>query len=279
MTKRPLDDYEISGIVGDHIKNSYGFYSSELTESRRKANEYYFGEAFGNEVEGRSQVVSTDVADTIESILPPLLRIFTASDNVVKVEPVTQEDVAISEQATDYLNHIFNKDNDGFTALYTMFKDALLQKNGICKVYWDDSEKVERETYENLSDDEFNMLIEEDGVEVLEHTEYESETFKKQKEKAQKEIDEAGDALAVTTAQEQLDALEVPMMHDVVVSRTQTFGRVKIEPIPPEEFLIERQAKSLKDANFLCHRVPMTRSQLIEMGYDYDAVYNLPSEN
>ena len=164
---KELDEFELSGILGEHIKNSYGYYSSELTEARRKANEYYFGEAFGNEVEGRSQVVSTDVSDTIESILPPLLRIFTASDNVVKVEPVTQEDVAISEQATDYLNHIFNKDNDGFTALYTMFKDALLQKNGICKVYWDDSERVERETYENLSDDEFNMLIEEDGVEVL----------------------------------------------------------------------------------------------------------------
>jgi len=276
---KQLDEYELSGILGDHIKNSYGYYSSELTEARRKSNEYYFGEAFGNEVEGRSQVVSTDVADTIESILPPLLRIFTASDNVVKVEPVSREDVQIAEQATDYLNHIFNKDNDGFTALYTMFKDALLQKNGICKVYWDDSEKIERETYENLSDDEFNMLIEEDGVEVIEHTEYISETFVKQKEKAQKEIDEAGDALATVDAQEQLDALETPMMHDVVVSRKQTIGRVKIEPIPPEEFLIERQAKSLKDANFVCHKVPMTRSSLIEMGFDYDAVYDLPAEN
>ena len=121
---KPLDDYNISGILGDHIKNSYGFYESELTDSRRKANEYYFGEGFGNEVEGRSQVVSTDVADTIESILPPLLRIFTASDNIVKVEPVGEEDVKIAEQATDYLNHIFNKDNDGFTALYTIFVEA-----------------------------------------------------------------------------------------------------------------------------------------------------------
>ena len=156
---KPLDEHTISGLLGEQIRNSYGFFESELTQSRRKANEYYFGEAFGNEVEGRSQVVSTDVADTIESILPPLLRIFTASDNIVRVEPVSQEDVGIAEQATDYLNHIFNKDNEGFTTLYTMFKDALLQKNGICKVYWDNSEKVERETYEKLSDDEFEMLI------------------------------------------------------------------------------------------------------------------------
>ena len=276
---KPLDDYNISGILGDHIKNSYGFYESELTDSRRKANEYYFGEGFGNEVEGRSQVVSTDVADTIESILPPLLRIFTASDNIVKVEPVGEEDVKIAEQATDYLNHIFNKDNDGFTALYTMFKDALLQKNGICKVYWDDSEKVDRETYQKLSDDEFTMLIDEDGVEVLEHTEYKDETFEKEKKKAKDQLGLNPDALQAEIAQEQLDSIPTPNLHDVVISRTQTFGRVKIEPIPPEEFLIERQAKSLKDAKFICHKVPTTRSELIEMGFDHDKVYNLPIEN
>ena len=276
---KPLDDYNISGILGDHIKNSYGFYESELTDSRRKANEYYFGEGFGNEVEGRSQVVSTDVADTIESILPPLLRIFTASDNIVRVEPVSQEDVAVAEQATDYLNHIFNKDNDGFTALYTMFKDALLQKNGVCKVYWDDSTRVERETYEKLSEDEFTMLIEEEGVEVLEHTEYEDETFVKAKQKQEEQINELPDVPQTLMMQEELNRVKIPMIHDVVISRTEKFGKVKIEPIPPEEFLIERQAKSLKDANFVCHRVPTTRSQLIEMGFDYDKIYNMPVEN
>ena len=276
---KPLDDYNISGILGDHIKNSYGFYESELTDSRRKANEYYFGEGFGNEVEGRSQVVSTDVADTIESILPPLLRIFTASDNIVKVEPVTQEDIGIAEQATDYLNHIFNKDNDGFTTLYTMFKDALLMKNGICKVYWDDSTKVDRETYQQLSEDEFTMLIDEDGVEVLEHTEYEDEGFKKEIKKQEAQLDNLPDMPQTLMMQEELNKIKVPMLHDVVIARTQTFGRVKIEPIPPEEFLIERQAKSLKDAKFICHKVPTTRSELIEMGFDHDKVYNLPIEN
>jgi len=276
---RPLDEHAISGLLGEQIRNSYGFFESELTQSRRKANEYYFGEAFGNEVEGRSQVVSTDVADTIESILPPLLRIFTASDNIVRVEPVSQEDVRIAEQATDYLNHIFNKDNEGFTTLYTMFKDALLQKNGICKVYWDNSEKVERETYEKLSDDEFEMLIAEDGVEVKEHTEYEDETFLEQKANAEEKLGEQQDSLQASMMREELDKIPTPMMHDVVITRTQTFGRVKFEAIPPEEFLIERQAKSLKDANFVCHRVPTSRSALLEMGFDYDKVYSLPVEN
>ena len=276
---KPLDDYVISGILGDHIKNSYGYYESELTDARRKANEYYFGEGFGNEVEGRSQVVSTDVADTIESILPPLLRIFTASDNIVRVEPVSAEDTEIAEQATDYLNHIFNKDNDGFVTLYTMFKDALLMKNGVCKVYWDDSKKVERETYEKLSEDEFTMLLDEDGVEVLEHTEYKDEIFIKEKKKQEEKINKLPDSIELLTMQEEINKIEIPMMHDVVISRTETFGKVKIEPIPPEEFLIERQAKSLKDAKFICHKVPTTRSELIEMGFDYDKVYSLPIEN
>ena len=276
---KPLDDYKISGILGDHIKNSYGYYDSELTDSRRKANEYYFGEGFGNEVEGRSQVVSTDVADTIESILPPLLRIFTSSDNIVRVEPVSEEDVKIAEQATDYLNHIFNKDNDGFTTLYTMFKDALLMKNGIVKVYWDDSEKVERETYHKLSEDEFTMLIDEDGVEVKEHTEYPDDTFVKEMKKQKDNLAQAKDSLQADLMRDELNKIPTPMLHDVVISRTQKFGRVKMEPIPPEEFLIERQAKSLKDANFVGHKVPTTRSTLIEMGFDYDTVYSLPTES
>ena len=87
-------------------------------------------------------MVSTDVADTIETILPNLLRIFTASDQVVKCEPVKSEDVPLAEQATNYINYIFNKDNPGFSVLYTWFKDALLEKNGIVKVYWDDSTSV-----------------------------------------------------------------------------------------------------------------------------------------
>jgi len=276
---KTLDEFKISALLGEQIRNSYGFYESELTASRKKANEYYFGEAFGNEIEGRSQVVSTDVADTIESILPPLLRIFTASDNIVRVEPVGEEDVAIAEQATDYLNHIFNKDNEGFVTLYTMFKDALLQKNGICKVYWDDSSKVDRETYEKLSEDEFTMLIEEDGVDVVEHTEYEDDAFIKQKKKQEDELNKLPDTPQILLVQEEINKIKIPMLHDVVITRTQTFGRVKFEAIPPEEFLIERQAKSLKDANFVCHRVPTTRSNLIEMGFDYDKVYALPSEN
>ncbi len=275
---KSLSEHEVSAILSSELKNSYGYFDTELVEDRKKANEYYFGEAFGNEQEGRSQVVSTDVADTVESILPALLRIFTASDNIVKVDPVTQEDVQVAKQASDYLNYIFNKDNDGFTTLYAMFKDALLHKNGIVKVYWDTSENTKQETYERLSEAEFTMLIDEDGVDVKEHTEYEDETFKEQKQNIKKEINEAADNVTAIMMEEQLKEVPIPKLHDVVITRTETFGKVRFEAIPPEEFLIQRRAKTLADAHFLCHRTTKTRSELVEMGFDYDIVYSLAAE-
>ena len=275
---KSLSEHEVSAILANELKNSYGYFDTELVEDRKKANEYYFGEAFGNEQEGRSQVVSTDVADTVESILPSLLRIFTASDNIVKVDPVTQEDVQVAKQASDYLNHIFNKDNDGFTTLYSMFKDALLHKNGIVKVYWDTSENTKQETYERLSEAEFTMLIDEEGVDVKEHSEYEEETFKEQKQNIKKEINEAADNVTAIMMEEQLKEVPIPKLHDVVITRTEKFGKVRFEAIPPEEFLIQRRAKTLEDAHFLCHRTTKTRSELIEMGFDFDTVSGLAGE-
>jgi hypothetical protein len=150
-----ISDTELRFIINSEINNSLGFLGGALSNQRKKALEYYLGDKLGTEIEGRSQVVSTDVADTIETILPNLIRIFTASDQTVKCDPVKAEDVALAEQATNYINYVFNKDNDGFKILYSWFKDALLEKNGIVKIYWDESEKVEQETYKNLSEEEY----------------------------------------------------------------------------------------------------------------------------
>ena len=272
MTKgKPLTDSELSSILHSEISSSLGYIGSDVTSQRQKSLEYYFGEPFGNEQEGRSQVVSTDVSDVIESILPTLLRTFAASDDVVRCDPVTAEDEEVARQASDYLNYVFNKDNDGFVALYTLFKDALIQKNGIAKIYWDTSEKREQETYEKLSEDEYIMLIDEDGVDVKEHTEYADQDAITAKQKMMEQTDDP-------MLMQQIEDAPTPMLHDVVITRIETYGKVKIETIPPEEFLIERRAKSLQDANFLAHRTTVTRTELIEAGFDADIVSRLPSD-
>ena len=132
---------EILSVVSREIHNASGYIGGELVARRKKSLEYYLGSPLGNEQEGRSQVVSNDVLDTVESLMPSLMRIFTSGDNVFNCEGMGPEDEEMARQCSDYLNYIFYKENDGFLALYTAFKDALIQKNGILKVYWDDAAK------------------------------------------------------------------------------------------------------------------------------------------
>ena len=265
-----VTESELRGIINQEINNALGYMGGNLSSSRKKSLEYYMGEPLGTEIDGRSQVVSTDVADTVETILPNLLKIFTSSDQTVKCEPVKAEDVALAEQATNYINYIFNKDNDGFSILYTWFKDALIEKNGIVKVYWDESEKVEQETYENLNEQEYQILVDNDDVEVVEEESFIDEKAKEQLEQIK----------ALAEAQGQvMEEIPTPKLYNCVIKRTSSSGKVKIENIPPEEFLIQRSAKSIEDANFVAHKVLKTRSELIEMGFDKDVVEDLPTSN
>jgi hypothetical protein len=177
MAKKKIktSDPELRQILSGQIQNALGYLGGQLSQSRRKSIEYYLGDKLGTEIDGRSQVVSTDVADTVESILPNLLRVFTASDKVVRCEPVTGEDVPLAEQATAYLNHVFYKDNNGFQLLYNFFKDALIEKNGFLKIYYDENQKVEFETYKKLSSDQYDSLLDDskDEIEVVEQEEIE----------------------------------------------------------------------------------------------------------
>ncbi len=265
-----VTESELRGIINQEINNALGYMGGNLSSSRKKSLEYYMGEPLGTEIDGRSQVVSTDVADTVETILPNLLKIFTASEQTVKCEPVKAEDIALAEQATNYINYIFNKDNNGFSILYTWFKDALIEKNGIVKVYWDESEKVEQETYENLNEQEYQILVDNDDVEVVEEESFVDE-------KAKEQLDQIK---ALAEAQGQvMEDIPTPKLYNCVIKRTSKSGKVKIENIPPEEFLIQRTAKSIEDANFVAHKVLKTRSELIEMGFDKDIVEDLPTSN
>ena len=265
-----ITEFELRNIIGQEINNAMGYMGGNLSSQRKKSLEYYMGEPLGTEIDGRSQVVSTDVADTVETILPNLLKIFTSSDQTVKCEPVKAEDVALAEQATNYINYIFNKDNNGFSILYNWFKDALIEKNGIVKVYWDESEKVEQETYENLNDQEYKILLDNDDVEVVQEESFVDEKAKQQLEEIKSLAEAQGQVM---------EDIPTPKLHNCIIKRTTSSGKVKIENIPPEEFLIQRSAKSIEDADFVAHRVLKTRSELIQMGFDRNIIDDLPTQN
>ena len=254
---RELDDQEIISLVDSEINGSSDYLDSEISSQQATAMEYFYGEPFGNEEDGRSQVVVTDVQDTLMWMMPSLMRIFTAGDRVVKFLPEGPEDEETADQATKYINHVFYKQNDGFMILYNMFLDALMQKVGVVKHYWEDIENTTTESYENLTEQEFSLLEQDEEVELIEHTE-------------NVEITEVPDP---TTGQ--MVDLEI-VTHDVTYARTTMNGKVTIENVPLEEFLINRGAKTLLDARFICHRSHKSRSDLIKMGYDVDLVDSLP---
>ena len=133
-------DQELQGVVGGAIDDAVDYIDNTISPLRATSIDYYNGVPFGNEEEGRSQVVSLDVHDTIADIMPSLMRIFFSSENVVEFVPFGREDIKVAEQATDYINRVvLQQDNDGFQIFYNAFKDALLCKNGFIKYYWDEN--------------------------------------------------------------------------------------------------------------------------------------------
>jgi len=237
MASEKLTEEELVTRIDGEIADSLGYMGDTISTQREKAMQYYYGLPFGNEVEGRSQFVDSTVQDTIEWIKPSLMRVFASGDEMVKFSPHGPEDVEMAKQATDYVNYVFTKDNPGWEILYSWFTDALLSKNGIVKVWWDEYAEDQREEYRNLEDIEFSMLISDDNVEVIEHTEYEYDGLPR---------------------------------HDVVIKRSSHNGKIRIENVPPSEFLISRESKNIQDARFVCHRVIKTLSELREMYPDED---------
>jgi len=261
-----LSDDELQGIVASEIDDAVDFIDNIVSPLRAKATEYYRGDPFGDEEDGRSQVVSMDVRDTVQAIMPSLMRVFTSGDKVVEYVPRGPEDVASAKQATEYVNYIFQKDNPGFLVLHSAFKDALVRKNGIIKFWWDESFETETSDLTGLDDAALASLSADPSITVDVQSSYEGE------------LPPIAAEEAAIMQQLGMPMPQPPMMHDVIVTRRLPRGRVKVEALPPEEFLIDRRAKSLEDAEFVAHRRVVTVSDLVAMGYDYDEVSALASD-
>jgi hypothetical protein len=245
-----LNKDKLLSLVSQEITNSLGFYGGKISQQRKNALKFYLGEPLGNEVEGQSQVRSQDVLEVVESILPSMMRIFTQGESIVRFEPQGPEDVEYADQASDYINHIFMKDNNGYSILYTLFKDALISKNGFVKYYWKKDKEQREESYENLTEVEYQSLLADPEVKVIEvdtndDIDIGSETFLDKK-------------------------------YNVTVKKVKDIGRVVVESVPPESILVSKSANSLEDCNFIGQRVFKTRSELISMGFDKKLVNELP---
>jgi len=145
-------DSEVHATLRGLLVDAASYIDEELSPEREKAGRYYRGERFGDEEEGRSQVVSRDVSDTVRAILPSMMRIFFGGERVMEFAPVGAEDTEMAAQATDYAHYVFARDNRGFMVLYSAIKDALIRRTGAIKTWYDDSLEVTHENYEGIDD-------------------------------------------------------------------------------------------------------------------------------
>jgi hypothetical protein len=217
--------------------------ADKLSSERANAMAYYLGDVSKDlpTEDGRSSAVSSDVADTIEGMLPSLMEIFAGSEEVVKFDPVGPEDEQAAQQETDYVNHVFMQRNPGFIVLYSFIKDALLSKIGIVKGWWEKDEREEdRETYLDQTADELAVLVADPEMVVVEHSEHDG-------------------------------------LHDVTLAKRKDYSCVRVEAVPPEEFGISRRARSLKNCGYCFHEVRVHAADLLADGYDKAQVDAIPS--
>ena len=250
MELKPMTEQDIEGIAREAVQDAVDFCESEIAEDRIKAQRYFDGETDIGEEDGRSKVVSTKVRDTIRAIKPSLMRVFLSTDKPVEFVPRNQEDVPMAEQATKYMHYQFNELN-GYRVLNDVFHDALIKKVGIAKVYWDMYQEQEIFDFQDLNEMEFSVLVNEENVEVIEHT-----------TNMVMEMDQFG------------MEMESPR-HDLKIARTVDRGKMCVESVPPEEFFIDRNSRSIDDYYVVAHRTEMRVGDLVAMGYDYEEVYDL----
>ena len=257
-----MTEEKLKALLDNYIDDSYNAYQ-EVGGEVQKAVSYYLGRPYGNEVSGKSSVTTREVAEAVDGALPQLLKIFTQSVDVVEFTPQNDGDATVAENVTQYVNHIFEKDNSGAILMHNWFWDALVNKVGIVKAYWDVKEDANEEEYFSLSQDELGMLMQEPSVEIVEQEEIMGEPI----------------PVGVDPMTGEPLIQNAPSTFNVKLKKTVDASRVKIENVSSAEFMIDRHADCIDDARFVAQRKMLTRSDLVSMGYDKNIVAELSTDD
>jgi len=245
MTK--MTDDELRSAVDHEVSESAAWTGSALAGERERNLAYYLGQPLGNEVAGRSQVVSWDVFEVVESAVPDLLEPFFAGDNICEFEPVEPGDEEYNEQATDVVNHIIKKKNPGFLIFNTWIKDGFLSKIGIVRSWQDKTKKVKKASYKGLTDTQVVKMVNDPRITILTH-----------------------DAVPDPDQQQVSNALAQPpqMLHDIDVVIDSGPRGARIENVEPGAFILSRHAKKMEDVTCIGELRTYTRSDLVAMEFE-----------
>jgi len=238
MAKK-MTNAEINAVLTGMIGQSVGWHDSKLARERADILDYYNGKKPKQQHSGSASYVSTDVYDSVEAMKAQLLETFVSGYDVVTFTPRNGDDIRQARIETEYTKYVIYQQNNGYDLFSQTIHDGLIARVGVCKVYWDTTTVSVDEEFSGLSPEEAEGLIAQDEV-----TDFNAELR--------------------------------PDGYKGKLTRRIEDAQVRIDVIPPEEFLIETDAVSLEATQFCAHRTLKTRSQLIEMGYDPKVVKKLP---
>lgn len=256
LAARQQRDSDLLAAIRQQESNAIGGDADDLSTERSNAIDYYLGKPFGNEIEGRSQVVSKDVFDTIEWIKPSLLRIFAGGDTIAQFQPEGEEDIQAAEQESDYVDYVIQRKNAWFMTAYEWFTDALLTRNAYCLAYWENKQEAVLERLQGLTEDQLALVAFDQNVQIISHSAY--------------------TAPPPIPAQMQagfaMQGIQLPqyVLHDVEVRRIKDYGCVKVCTLPPERCLVQQDHKcmSVKDCDFFEYWEYKTITDLRNDGFD-----------
>ena len=240
---KPMSDDDVIKALDVNIKSAIGFYDSELSRERKRVTEYYNASLPRPAHDGNSKFISQDVYSGVQAMTANLLETFASGSKIASFSPVGPEDVEMARVCTAYTNHVLFKMNDGLSLFQTVIMDGLMNRVGVAKVFYEPLTEYQEETFSGITEDELDLLLSADDVELVDS-----------------ETDDIG--LMSGTIERAIDT-----------------SKVTIQPVPPEEFLIEPQAKSLDDVDFVAHRSRKTLTQLRQMGYDEEKLQNISSDH
>lgn len=243
MAKKMTDE-EILTALESNIHDSVGYSDSKLAQERENVLRYYHGALPLPHHSGNSKYVSMDVYDTVESTKAQILEVFAAGSGIVDFTPQGAEDVPACKRASAYADYVVWRQNDGYGIFSDAIQDGLMARVGVAKVYWEKCIEEIDEEFEDISEDMLPGILEDPEIEINEITE-----------------DPDTGLLSGT------------------ITRKLNYSQVRIDNLPPEEFLITKDATSILDTDFCSHRKETTQGKLIKEGYPKNLVKKLQEDD
>lgn len=240
---KKLSDEELITKLDENLKSGVSNYDTVLSKERAEVLDYFHGKLPRPIHSGNSKYVSMDVYDAVESCKATILEVFAAGNEIAEFTPQNADDVEMAKIASVYTDYVIFRQNEGFDIFSQVLHDGLMSRVGIAKVYWDKCYEDQEETFEGIGVDDLDMALEANDL-----------TLK----------DSTPDPVSGTVS-------------GTVVRRLDK-SQVRIDPIPPEEFLICTTAKSLRESNFCAHRVKKTVAELVQMGLTVDEAMAVPDD-